>query len=72
MSRQMAPLLQINHIVTSIYEYIILNQLLKVPVDVWVVDSCSEGKFWWFKGVIWVGESISKIVSVITKKMQQY
>ena len=42
------------------YTFMIMIITTKLPVDVWVVDSCSEGKFWWLKGVIWGGESISK------------
>ena len=47
------------HCAQSIY----MNITTKLPVDVWVVDSCSEGKFWWLKGVIWGEESISKYIS---------
>ena len=54
MSRHMAPLLWVTHV------NMVENIIIKIPVDVWVVDSCSEGKFWWFKGVIWKGERISK------------
>ena len=46
MSRHMAPLLWVTHV--NMAE----NIITKIPVDVWVVDSCSEGKFWGFKGGI--------------------